>query len=379
MLNPKYRGSTFDIVYSDNENIFKGKESYHCHLMTDTSFFNLVSDNWKTILRRVPCIDIDRVEIKKSCVMVQMKPTYNQPVLFLNSVIPEKTRELLDALNVVQSVPSHETRYLSLPVVLPTFKIDKNCIMKLHTTVVTQCASILTTVKSPTKQSGALVDIFECLYRMRFPDSLSMNSSHNVPGLMADIYRHMLIYYSSAIIRCMNCIPRQPQLGGYFVNIATQAASTVSTVATCIGISFMDLSQAIANLQNYGPLEAVIQACDRIAEEAKRGYDNSLFHAAPFDMNNLEYVMNTIIMAIAGFACGMYQEDVDDLASKTVDYTRNVVLHQNASAPIDDFHKSRKSYAIEMLRLYDGRPFDPQYHHVYVVFNLEDIERHSHA
>ena len=76
--------------------------------------------------------------------------------------------------------------------------------------------------------------------------------------------------------------------------------------------------------------------------------------------------MNIIVVGLSGIIVGVYQSDLDDLAEKTVNFTRELFVNKgNIQKLKQELEKSSKSYLTEMLRYLDGQRYESDFQFVY--------------
>lgn len=375
MFPPKYAGTVFNVYLSEPD--VKGKEVLKCHIITEPDNINLISSDWKNIIRKIPVTDVERAELRKNVVALIMKGT-PKPTTTILDTKPELPNKLHAALSIVQSEQKIDLSHKGLSFVIPTMNLpDKSKQMILHKRIIDNCKDILSKFRAPVDNNSALIDLFTCLYRYRYSDSACAQDEKNTNQLSLDVRRQIVVTYGRAIMRAMQAMSQLHEEAQYFTKVATGAADYVKIACEGCGINSMDLQQTVQQLNDIGDTmsQNVYQAAERIVIEAQNAYDISLAQEPPFYPSDLKGMMSAFIMLLGGTMISFYKYDGDLLADRALEFAHSTSLKLNRNEPHNNFMIARRNYCVELLRYMDGRRYDPLFAHVYAIFNREEIDR----
>lgn len=374
MFPPKYAGTVFNVYLSEPD--VKGKETLKCHIITEPDNINLISNDWKNVIRKIPVADVERAELRKNIVALIMKGQ-PKPTTTLLDTKPDPPNKLHAALSIVQSEQKVDLSHKGLSFVIPTMNLpDKSKQMVLHKRIIDCCKDILAKFRAPIDNCGALIDIFTCVYRYRYSDSACAQDEKNTNQLAMDIRRQIAVTYGRAIMRSMQALNQLHEEANYFITVAVGASEFVKTACEGCGINSYELHQVVQQLKDIGDTmsQNVFQAAERIVQEAQNAYDISISQEPPFYPEDLNGMISAFIFLLGGTMVNLYKYDGDILADRALEFAHSTSLKLTRNDPKNNFKMARRNYCLELLRFMDGRRYDPSFAHVYAIFNRQEID-----
>jgi hypothetical protein len=371
MFPPRYHGTTFNVNYWSDPN---QKGASKAHLITSRDFFELISLDWRTSLQRYLSSEIDRVETKKATVVVSFKPsTKYSSVTFSTS--PDPIEPLIAALSQVLSLPKQENRFLSHRAILPSFKFSSQAQSQaLHKAITEQTCQFLQTFCS---SSGSIavncpfVDVFTCVYRMRYRNEGAQVIDQSVKSLGLDIRRHIVATWCGAIVKCQQpADTHSAQM--FYARVAQNAGNTVVKASSALGIQTGELLRAVTAFAEEGKSEGVAAAAKQIAKEAVDATDREIAKVLPHDLQNLRFLMDSAVIMLAGIAARMYPVDVDRFAAKVVEYTQAVLNRNQVDAARKALVQTQQIFMRDMVCLLDGQRYDEPFQFIFCIWGLRE-------
>jgi hypothetical protein len=373
MFPPRYHGTAFTVLYS-NEPVLKNP--IKVHLITSLDSFELISADWRTSIQKFQPGDIDRVDNKKTAVVLAMKPGSKLTTVTLTTK-PEPSDDLAAALTVVLAIPRPEIRFLALSQILPTFRFtERSQSMKLHKSIMDATTNFLlffSGSKGSSATNGPFVDVFTCLYRVRYRNSKVVAPEPSVPDTVQAIKRHLVLLWCSAITKCAQ--PAETPIAKLFSSrVALNAAQTVAKAGESLGINCDELLQTTGGYAEQGSPDGVELAVGKIEMIVQEAINTEIAAIEPPDIGHIRLMLNIVIMVFAGVIVGMYQPDIDDLAERTVAFTSAIVTGTGIDQTKRDLIQIQALFLKNMLGFLDGLRFEDPFQYIFCLWDLPQPE-----
>jgi hypothetical protein len=369
MFPPRYHGTAFTVLYSNEPFL---KTPIKAHLITSLDSFELISADWRTSIQKFQPGDIDRVENKKTSVLLAMKPGSKVTTVTLTTK-PAPSDGLAAALTVVLAIPRPEVRFLALGQILPSFnfadKSQSTELQKSITEATTNLVLLFSTSKGSPATNGPFVDVFTCLYRIRYTNAKVPGPEPSVPDTVLAIKRHVVALWCAAIGRCAQPV-ETPVAKVFFARLALNAAQTVAKAGESLGIDCDELLQATGSFAEQGAAEGVEAAAKKIGVEVEAAIDAEIEAIGAPDPGHVRFLLNLATMLLAGVIVGVYHPDVYDLAEKVVAFTKATVAKAGIEQAKRDLAQSQALYLRNMLGFLDGVRFEEPFQYVFCIWNL---------
>lgn len=375
MFSPRYYGTTFNVYYGATEQQLATSERYH--LIISRDHFDIITPDWKQVYLSIDVHDLEEITIRKTMIMLPLKSQEKGAAVYLDTK-PDNPDKLKDALRILGTIPSPETRFLALQSILPTFSFADNLnSMNLHNSIMEQCKQLLAAFDAPKKTQiqvpGSFVDIYTCAYRLRYDNGAAQNIEKTTREFTLDICRYLLKEWCLQIHNAANTSTKTKS-PIYYSRLIPNMVQTISIAANIPQISWDDLLQATKQFAENGDISGIGPAAERVGNAAKEGMAQGFLEVPPQDKPNLMTLMNVVIIALSGLIVGMYNQDLDNLAAKTVDFTKTIFMHAPADEVKNKLNVQRQAFLTELLRFLDGERFDPNFQFVYCTWNLRNDE-----
>jgi hypothetical protein len=320
----------------------------------------------------VPAAELAAVEPKKNTVLLTFRPG-SKLTAFALGTKPEPLDPLIAALTPIFALPRTETRFLALRVILPSFKFsDRAQTNALHKGIIGQTSQFLQQFCSSAGSiavNGSLVDVFSCVFRMRYRNESAQPTDASVKALGQEFRRHLIVVWCQSIIKCLQP-SASPSEKAFYSQLAVNAASTVSKASSRLDLECEDLVSAAAAFAEYGSREGLEVAAARIAKEAQDGIDKELGKVHPFDAQNLPLLMTMAIAVLSGIAAGMYSVDIDLLAEKAVEFTQALLTRQQIDAARKDLIQTHNGFLRDMVCRLDGQRYDEPFQFIFCIWEM---------
>jgi hypothetical protein len=369
MFPPRYHGTVFNVSYWTDPN---QKGPSKAHLITSRDFFELISLDWRTSLQKYPSSEVERVETKKATAVVSFKPSARHASVTF-STAPDPIEGLMSALSPVLSLPKHENRFLSHRAILPSFKFSSQAqAQALHKGITEQTCQFLQTFCSSSGSIAvncAFVDVFTCVYRMRYRNEGAQVIEQSVRSLGLDLRRHIVAIWCGAIVKCQQpADTHSAQM--FYARVAQNAGNTVVKASAALGIQSAELLRAVTAFAEEGKSDGVAAAAKLVAKEAADAADREIAKVSPHDLQNLRFLMDSAVIVLAGIAAGMYPVDVDRFAAKIVDYTQAVLNRNQVDAARKALVQTQDVFMRDMVCLLDGQRYDEPFQFIFCIWGL---------
>lgn len=365
MFPQNYHGTIFNVSYNIPEN--GNKDFINCHLITSLKSFDLIKSDWKSVIMTVDIDSIANITTKGNLVIMDMINNYKFPQIIIDG---STSKKLPDALKKVLSIPKQEIRFLALSLVLPTFNFpDRSGSITLHKNLMELSKEILNIFKPSeiyttfkTSVSGSFVDLLSCGFRIRYSNTDS--GINKVSCFSLDVEKRILYLWTKTLIKIMESKINYKDL--FYARITENIIDTILMISNRLSINSEDLSMARNKFTECGEFKSVLSSSKKIIKNINELDEKTLQSDPPFSMDYLELIMNIIVVGLSGIIVGVYQSDLDDLAEKTVNFTRELFVNKgNIQKLKQELEKSSKSYLTEMLRYLDGQRYESDFQFVY--------------
>jgi hypothetical protein len=333
------------------------------HLVTTREYFDLVSLDWKSQIARIQCSEVEQLEPKGASIVLSLRPSARYSTLILTTPSQRNPRgepnsNLINALTAIQSVPSPEPHYRTEnTTVLTSFGFSApSQTTALKRAATEQTTQILTSIgASHPLPLTQLVDLFICVYRMRFRNEAAQAIDNSADACGVDLRRHILVVWCSAVPKCL-------KQHDFYRSVLSSVTVMISTLANRLGIRADDIIQAPQ------------AAAARIQRDAAEATDRGLGQVPPYDPQNLKFVLDLAAAVISGVAAGLWAADVEQLVGRIVEFTEAVI----AEARVDDAKKevvaAEGVFLRQLATLLDGRRWDEVYQFVFCVWDRRTAE-----
>jgi hypothetical protein len=373
MFPPRYHGTIFNVVYQGDP---LQKTPVKAHVITSLDSAEVLSADWKSILAKFQPSDIERVENKKNVAVLTMKSSCKFTSISLTTK-PDPCDNLVTALTQILSLPTPEVKSRAVSEIIPTFRLsDKGLENALYKAMVDQCSQLLqlfTPPKGSTGVNGHLVDVFSCVFRLRFPNEARPND-RNVSDVSVEIRRTMLLHWCNSLTKCLQ--PAETNSAKtFYARVALNCLNTIAKLGGPLGIGVEDLTQAVNQFSSSGEGDGIEPAILRITMLAQTELNNSWGRTPPVDLANLQVVLNLACLVLSGITIGMYDVDVDNLVNRIADFVKRVVeKERHAEAAKKELLISQTKFLRDMLCLLDGKRYDEPFQHVFCLWSLKSSD-----
>lgn len=359
MFPRRFHGTTFNVLYSNEPS---QKTPIKAHVITSLDAFEIISADWKTSIGKFQRGDIDRLESRKTSVVMGMKPGCKVTSIVLTTK-PDPSDNLNAALTQTLASSKPEIPFLALAHILPTFRFPERADdFTLHKSIMEAATQILQSFGVSRGVNGPFVDAFTCVYRMRFRNAAAQSHAECVRDTTNLIRRHFSAVWARAAARATQ--PAESPAGRlYFARLAHHISQMIARIS---GLPCDDLVQAAAKYADTGRSDGVSEAAARV--EAAIG---ELEMEAPCDRGHVVLALNFALLTLAGVVVAMYPADIDRVSQKIVDFTaaacEGTVGEDKKAALV----QVQVAYLRDMLGLLDGRRYDDVFQWPFALWVLQ--------
>jgi hypothetical protein len=376
MFPPRYHGTIFNVLYQGEP---AQKTQVKAHVITSLDSCEILSADWKTTLTKFQPSDIERVENKKNIAVLTMKPTSKFSTISLTTK-PDPCDKLVTALTQILSLPTPEVKSHAMTEIIPTFRLsDKALESALYKTMVDQSSQLLqlfSTPKSASNSSGSFVDIFSCVFRLRFSND-SRPNDRNVSDVSAEIRRTILIHWCSSLTKCLQPADTN-SAKTFYARVALNCLNTISKLSGPLGITVDDLTHAVNQFSSNGETDGIEPATLRISMLAQTELNNSWGKIPPADLGNYQVLLNIACLILSGITIGMYQSDVQGMGDRIADFTKRVVdKERHLESAKKELLISQTKFLRDMLCLLDGKRYDEPFQHIFCLWSLRSSDSNA--
>jgi hypothetical protein len=285
---------------------------------------------------------------------------------------PDSADSLLAALTAILSVPKSEIRFLALTSILPTFTtLDRAESIRIHKgmmEITTQLHHQFAVKKTPGTLSGPFVDVFTCLYRMRYRNSINQAIEKTIADIGVEIRRHLIVIWCEGIIRCAEAATSDTQV--FFSRLVAYAANTVARTAESLSVVYEYLFSAVEGIGDPATRPKVQAAPGRIAKMVQAATDIETSQTPPCDMGHLRWLKNIVLIMMAGIIVGMFQADTDELAGKVITFTKSTIEQNSVEQAKYELQQKVGVFLTDMLGMLDGRRYEQPFQFVFCLSGL---------
>ena len=368
MFPPEFHGSTFNCLYTCGPN---QKNQTVGHVVTSRDSFDIISRDWATVAAHFSVSDVEKVEIRGSSVNVSLKDGVAVKSVSFEPR-PEKLKKLLNALTEVGVVHKPEIRFLALQFILPTFKFTGQVQMTLHKLIMDRTDQLAQTFqgsKAVKGTSGPLVDVFSCLYRLRFPNESTDDLETCVGVVDMMIRRHLLKVWCERLNACTKT--SSPAAKSFVTKLSRHIMNTINKAANSLGLPDASLEQEVASYVGGGGGEGISSEANTLISRVEHGLKEDL--QGPFGVDNVMLFLEMSLTILSGILVGMYPENVDLLVERCVEYTKTVVARGDVTGVREKLKAERQEYLSELLCFLDGQRYEEPFQYIYCIWDFDQI------
>jgi hypothetical protein len=376
MFPPRYHGTVFNVSYEPQPPPkdplkFGGK----AHLITTLNGAEVFSADWRDTFAKFQPADIERLENRKTSVVLVMRPGLQTATMIL-STKPEPSDALAAALTQILVIPKPEIRFLALSEILPTCKFPgRREEMEVHKGMMPLAMPIIQAfggTKYSTTTNGQFVDALTCVYRMRYRNSniQPINDCTKETGL--NVRRRMVVIWCDALLRAIQ--PSEaPFAFPYFSKLALNLRETIVKASKRLSINADDVLAAASQFAESGSPGNLEGIAKRISDEAQGGINADLATSTPVDEGYFKWSLDLAVITLVGIIVNLYAVDIENFSAVLVRFTRTVVT---PGGQVEDAKKEMKQaealFLRYVLRLLDGQRYDPKFQFIYAIWHLQN-------
>jgi hypothetical protein len=369
MFHPRYHGTAFTVLYS-NEPV--QKTPIKAHLVTSLDSFELISADWRTSFEKFPPGDIERVENKKTAVVLTMHPGSKLMAVTLTTK-PLSSDKLAAALTVVPKITPPEISFPGFTEILPTFNFSEPSqspfLRKAMMNATADLILFFSNTESSTSPNVPLIDAITCLYRVRYSNSKVGPFEASVSDTILSIKRHIVILWCSGIAKCAQ--PSETALAKvFFARLAFNATQTVKKGAESLSMKCHKLLETTGNYAEKGSPEGVEAAAMEIGQTAEAAANAELSAIGSPDKGYVRLMLNIVTILLSGVIVGTYQSDIDNMAEKTVGFTRAAITKTGFDQAKKELIEVQSLFLKNMLGFLDGLRFEAPFQYIFCVWDL---------
>jgi hypothetical protein len=359
MFPRRFHGSTFNVLYS-NDPI--QKTAIKAHVVTSLDAFEIISADWRSSVSKFQRSDTERLENRKTSVVLGMKPGRKVTSIVLTTK-PDPSGNLSAALAQTVASSKPEIPFLALVHVLPTLLLPERADdFTLHKSIMEASTQILQSFGVSRGVNGPFVDAFTCVHRMRFRNIAARALAERVSDAAALIRRHFAAVWARAAVRATR--PAESPAGRvYFARLAHHISQTFARVS---GVPCEDLVQAAAEYAATGRGDGASEAAARV--EAAVG---DLEMEAPCDRGHVVLALNFALLTLAGVVVGMYPADIALVSQRIVEYTAAACQGPGGDEKKAAIIQVQATYLRDMLGLLDGKRYEDVFQWPFALWELQ--------
>jgi hypothetical protein len=373
MFPPRFHGTIFNVLYQSEP---VQKTPIKAHVITSLESCEVISSDWKSLHAKFQPSDIERVENKKNIAVITMKPGGKIATIYLTTK-PDPCDNLVTALTQVLALHTPEIRFLALTDIIPTFQFsDKSQGIALHKAIMdqtTQLLQIFSTPKSASSVNGSYVDVYSSLYRLRYSNRDAIPVETKARDVGSDIRRTMIVLWCNSLSKCLQ--PAENQAAKtFYTRVAVNAATTISKLGSSIGIKADDLVKAANLFSAQGDGSRIEPTALQVSMLAQTELNDSVGAVPAMDLLNMQFLLNVAVVALSGIVIGMYQTDIENLATRVVDFAKRVVDKRRVEDAKRDLMTVQTKFLRDMLCLLDGKRYDEPFQHIFCLWSLRELD-----
>lgn len=410
MFTKKYQNKIFDGFLSSGD--VKAKSTARTHLIISYLYFDIYSENWDKVIKRVTTEKFGNASLKDDCVVIEIK-NEKEPIRFHT----RKTNELLQALKLTTASQENQTESLSLTKILPTINLsdirtDKDFYQDLAN-IANDFLSILGGSTASAAVSGPkisassnqpLADCLACIYKIRFGSLDPPKTIFDINNNLTILSRELRLTFLSIWIQSLELASQLQVNKDFLLRLIASLGNSVALVAGTIetDINLSQLLGACAYFCDGGNIAGVYHECKKATDSIATAFANS--RRPPPQTNSAnpqnqdpgnksssaslpkmsappsaickrpefsDKLFATTIMEFAGKLTDIYSYDLESLAETLM---RIVIDTGNQEIPpperIAEMEAQMKSFSGDMLRKLKDRRYDPLFQYVFAMWVL---------
>ena len=364
---PDSYGSVFHVIFHRGDS--KTKEGIKGHVIITKDSASILSQDWKSTLATIPVTQVHSNEQKGEDVYLHTRLENRQTSFIFEC---HKADKLVKALTPVPEKQKKDVEYLSAKAIMPTFQdIKFNQILE----AAAQFTKKFFTPFGSKQLPPNVADMIVCMYRARFPNSMSGNLQRNIDLLLTSLRREFLQDWCIALVRSCK-FKVEPNAFEYFVRIIVNSASDIAIVAEGLQTNCTDLLTSIAQMSETGDAAPIVTAAEQIRAHIAVAVEQAYKDAPPQNVAFSDLMMKITLVLFCGIMVQIFQADIDKLSKRAVEFCYAVSHNKPTDDPLKFLKKALDSFANELLRFMDAKRYDAEFHYVFVAFTIvEDIRR----
>ena len=411
MFTKKFQNKIFDGFLSSGD--VKAKSAARTHLIISYLYFDIYSETWDKVIKRVTTDKFGNAFIKDDCVVIEIK-NEKEPIRFHT----RKTNELLQALKLTTASQENQAESLSLTKILPTINLsdlrtDKDFYSDL-VNIANDFISVLGGSTAPTASvskvassaSHPLADCLACIYKIRFGSLDPPKTITDINNNLAILTRELRLTFLSIWIASLELASQLQVNKDFLLRLIASLGNSVALIASTVetDINLAQLLGACAYFCDGGNIAGVYHECKKATDSLATAFANSRRPPSQSNASNQQAqeagnkstasvsslpklspptsapckkpefsdkLFSTTIMEFAGKLTDIYSFDLESLADAMM---KLVIDTGNQEMPpperIAELEVHMKSFSGDMLRKLKDRRYDPLFQYVFAMWVL---------
>lgn len=410
MFTKKYQNKIFDGFLSSGD--VKAKSTARTHLIISYLYFDIYSETWDKVIKRVTTDKFGSATLKDDCVVIEIK-NEKEPIRFHT----RKTNELLQALKLTTASQENQTESLSLSKILPMINLnDIKNEKDFYTDLVNIANDFLNILggsnpaNSPGQKASAstnqpLANCLACIYKVRFGSLDPPKTIFDINNNLTILSRELRLTFLSIWIQSLELASQLQVNKDFLLRLIASLGNSVALVAQTIesDINLSQLLGACAYFCDGGNIAGVYHECKKATDSIATAFANSRRASSQGNQQNsqtqeqqnkqasaaslpkmsappsapckkpefCDKLFTTTIMEFAGKLTDIYSFDLDTLAETLM---KIVIDTGNQDQPpperIAEMEVQMKSFSGDMLRKLKDRRYDPLFQYVFAMWVL---------
>lgn len=414
MFTKKFQNKIFDGFLSSGD--VKTKSSSRTHLIISYLYFDIYSETWDKVIKRVTTDKFGNAYLKDDYVVIEVK-NEKEPIRFHT----RKSNELLQALKLTTASQENQSESLSLTKILPTINLsDLRTDKDFYSDLVNIANDFISVLGGSTASSSApsgpkstnssiqpLADCLACIYKIRFGSLDPPKTISDINNNLAILARELRLTFLSIWVSSLELASQLQVNKDFLLRLIASLGNSVALIAATIEneINLSQLLGACAYFCDGGNIAGVYHECKKATDSIATAFSNSRRppSAQPNSSNQQnpdagnkatisstslpklsapasapckrpefsDKLFTTTIMEFAGKLTDIYSFDLESLADTIM---KIVIDTGNQEMPplerIAELDVQMKSFSGDMLRKLKDRRYDPLFQYVFAMWVL---------
>jgi hypothetical protein len=309
-------------------------------------------------VQRVTCDRVLSVVAKDGSLAVHMKPDARGTAAL--KLECDKLAQLEAALRPVSSGQAPRKRSLAMSRVLPSLRLNYS-VHELQSDLTQIIDRLLTTLESHAGSIPAIIDIFSCVYKVRFQGG---DPRSDLVTLSAELSLRLLLHWTAAIRRAVALVGVTHD---YVSRIVVNLANTIAVVADPLDIDAQQLVAASIFFYDERNGGGVADEGEKIAKAIRAKLAISRDGPADYLTDRL-YDMT--ILAVVGRLLNVYIFDIEQLRDACVE--RALGESTKTEEQDEAMNRVAKIFIGDVLRRMNDKRFDPIFQYLFAIWPLKD-------